>query len=226
MANMPNDFWSGWIIILTSISFIGLLWLVISIFILPAGKDHQGEEPVWDSSLREGSNRIPLWWFWLILTAMVISVIYLMLYPGMGSFQGAFLWSQGGQLSAHKVAYELEFAAINDEILSSSYTDLASNPLAMESAASLFAENCSACHGSDARGQASLFPNLKDSDWQWGGNPEQIEQTLRNGRMANMISWQAVLNDEGISKVSSYVVSMASGIDPEHEGKTQYDCFA
>ncbi|MBN4053902.1 cytochrome-c oxidase, cbb3-type subunit III [Haliea sp. AH-315-K21] len=225
MAVMPNDFWSGWIILLTVISFIGLGWLVLSVYFLPSGENHDGEEPVWDSDLEEGSNSPPFWWFWLILSMMVISVIYLMLYPGLGSFEGAFRWSQGGQLSEHTADYNRAFADIETDILAMTYSDLAADPIAMNSASSIFSVHCSACHGAEAMGQANLFPNLKDTDWQWGGTPEQIEQTIRNGRLAVMISWQAVLMDEGVNNVAGYVASLTRDLDTDHPGKAQYDTF-
>lgn len=225
MANMPSDFWSGWIILITVVSFIGLGWVVLSIFFLPSGKNEEGDEPVWDSDVREGSDSPPIWWFWLILSMMVFSVIYLMLYPGLGSFEGAFRWSQGGQIADHTAAYEREFQELNTEILATSYVDLATNTSAMASAASLFSEHCSACHGAEAMGQANLFPNLIDDDWQWGATPEQIEQTIRNGRLAVMISWQALLNDEGVENVAAYVMSLSGSPDANHPGKAQYDMF-
>ena len=48
----------------------------------------------------------------------------------------------------------------------------------MATAHNLFANNCAPCHGSDGRG-ARGFPNLTDNDWQWGGDPETIVQTIR-----------------------------------------------
>ncbi len=225
MAVMPSEFWSGWIILLTVVSFIGLGWLVLSVYFLPSSKNHDGEEPVWDNNLTEGSSSPPFWWFWLILAMMVISVVYLMLYPGLGSFEGAFRWSQGGQISEHTAEYEREFAELEADILATSYSELAANTDAMDSADSIFSEHCSACHGDDAMGQANLFPNLMDDDWQWGRTPEQIEQTIRTGRLAVMVSWQALLNDEGVNNVASYVISLAGNPDADHPGKAQYDMF-
>ncbi|MDC1436841.1 cytochrome-c oxidase, cbb3-type subunit III [Gammaproteobacteria bacterium] len=225
MAVMPSDFWSGWIILLTVISFIGLGWLVLSVYFLPSSQNHDGEEPVWDNNLTEGSSSPPFWWFWLILFMMVFTVVYLMLYPGLGSFEGAFRWSQGGQLSEHTAEFEREYADIEADILATPYIELTANNEAMNSAASIFSEHCSACHGAEAMGQANLFPNLIDDDWQWGGTAEQIEQTLRNGRLAVMISWQALLNDEGVDNVSAYVMSLSGSPDADHPGKAQYDMF-
>ncbi|MBK6959902.1 MAG: cytochrome-c oxidase, cbb3-type subunit III [Gammaproteobacteria bacterium] len=226
MADMPSDFWSGWVMLLFVFGFIGLAWLVLSVYFLPTAPDDHveagAEEPVWDGNLREGNNPAPFWWFWLLLAAMVFSVVYLMLYPGFGSYAGAFKWSQGGQLRDHQQEFIAEFAAVRGELLAQSLPELAADPRAMDTAAGLFRENCAACHGARATGQANLFPNLRDGDWQWGGTPEQIEQTIRHGRTAMMPSWQAVLNDEGVRNVAGYVQTLATGAVENHPGQGQY----
>jgi len=223
MADLPAEFWSGWIIVLVVTSFAGLTWLVMSVYLQPSTADHGEDEPVWDGTLREGSSPAPIWWFWLILALMVFSVIYLMLYPGLGAYAGAFKWSQGGQLADHMQDFAGEFAAVREQLEQLTLAELAQDPVAMDAAANLFAANCAACHGIEARGQASLFPNLRDSDWQWGGAPEQIEQTIRNGRTAVMIPWQAVLGDEGVRNVGSFVEVMAAGGKVDgHPGQAQY----
>ena len=115
MADMPTDFWSGWIAVITLVSLFALGWLVFSIFFSSDGQDG-GEAHVWDETLEEGSNPPPMWWFWLILSAMVFSVIYLMLYPGLGSFSGALKWSQGGRLDESFRSYDEQFGPIRSEI--------------------------------------------------------------------------------------------------------------
>jgi cytochrome c oxidase cbb3-type subunit III len=228
MAELPSDFWSGWVIVLTLTSFAGLVWLVLSVYLLPDAADHGPEEPVWDETLREGQSPAPVWWFWFILAAMVFSVIYLMLYPGLGSYAGALRWSQGGQLEDHQQDFEREFAAVRETLLAQDVTALAVDPLAMDLAQRLFRDQCSACHGTAALGQASLFPNLRDPEWQWGGSAEQIEQTIRNGRQAMMVAWQPVLGDEGVDNVAAYVATLANGGEQGHSGQLQYQqfCFA
>ncbi len=52
----------------------------------------------------------------------------------------------------------------------------------------LFLQNCSQRHGSDARGGRG-FPNLTDSEWQWGGQPDQIKTTIMGGRQGIMAAW-------------------------------------
>ena len=54
MANLPSDFWAGWISVITVVSLIGLAWLVYSVYFAKrsdAGVAHQ----VWDETLREGT---------------------------------------------------------------------------------------------------------------------------------------------------------------------------
>jgi cytochrome c oxidase cbb3-type subunit 3 len=223
MADLPGEFWSGWIIVLAVTGFAGLTWLVLSIYLQPHVLDHGTEEPVWDETLHEGNNPAPIWWFWLILSFMVFSVMYLMLYPGLGSYAGALKWSQGGQLADHQQDFVSEFAEVRASLQQQTLAELALNPVAMDAAETLFSANCAACHGAEASGQADLFPNLRDADWQWGGTPEQIEQTIRNGRMAVMIPWQAVLGDEGLGNVAGFVQTMAAGgVVEGHPGQAQY----
>ena len=123
MADMPSDFWSGWIAVITLVSLGGLAWLVFSIF-FGADSQDKGEVHVWDETLKEGTNPAPMWWFWLILSAMVFSVIYLMLYPGLGSFKGVLEWSQGGRLEQSFNTYDERFGPIRREIAALSLDSL------------------------------------------------------------------------------------------------------
>ncbi len=96
----------------------------------------------------------------------------------------------------------------------------------MRSAQRVFDRNCAVCHGYDAAGQASLFPDLTDDDWQWGGSPAQIEQSIRDGRKAAMVSWSQVLGgDEGVARVSSYIRTLGTDEASGHPGQAQYNIF-
>ncbi len=226
MADMPTDFWSGWIAVITLVSLGALAWLVFSIFFSSAGED-DGEVHVWDETLEEGSQPPPMWWFWLILSSMVFSVVYLMLYPGLGSFKGALKWSQGGRLDESFVSYNEQFGPIRNEIANASLQSLQADEQIMASAKRIFDRQCGICHGSDAGGQLSRFPDLTDNDWQWGGNPEQIEETIRGGRQATMVGWQTVLGDDGVEQVAHYARSL-SDTNEAHDverGRTLYGQF-
>ena len=95
---MPADFWAGWVLTLTVLSVAGFAWFVFSLYFGGDGNrgDAEDESPRWDGNLREGFHPAPMWWFWLTLASLVFSVVYLMLYPGLGSYAGALRWSEGG----------------------------------------------------------------------------------------------------------------------------------
>jgi len=226
MGDMPSDFWSGWIIVITLTSLAGLVWMIFSIY-STSDEAHEAEEsPVWDGNLREGSNPAPLWWFWLILALLVFSVIYLMLYPGLGSYQGALKWSQGGRLNESMQTYEREFGGMRQLIAEAQLETLQANEGYMHSAQRVFDRNCAVCHGYDAAGQASLFPDLTDAEWQWGGSVAQIEQSIRAGRTAVMVSWSQILGgDEGVANVAEYVKALGSDAADGHPGQGQYNTF-
>ena len=201
MADLPSDFWAGWIVVATVVSVIGLCWLVYSVYF---GKrwDASVAHQVWDESLREGTAAAPLWWFWLIVALLAVSVVYLILYPGLGSYRGALQWSQGGRLAESAARYDAEFGAARAQIAATDVAQLRADSTVLRSASSVFRNHCAACHGEDALGQANSFPNLTDREWQWGGETAQLEQTITAGRQAVMPGWQPALGDAGVSAVA------------------------
>jgi cytochrome c oxidase cbb3-type subunit 3 len=226
MADLPSDFWAGWITVLTVVSFLGLAWLVYSVYFSPNG--HADEDsPVWDETLREGSNPAPMWWFWMILALMILSVVYLMLYPGLGSYSGALRWSQGGRLDESFATYAEEFGSTRRLVLAAPFETLHEDERVMESAGRIYEQNCAACHGPTGAGQAANFPNIIDNVWQWGGMPDQVEQTLRAGRQAVMPGLAAVLDEATIADIAQHVIAMQDGADVPagDSGQTSYATY-
>jgi cytochrome c oxidase cbb3-type subunit 3 len=223
MADMPTGFWSGWIVVLTLVSLATLLWLAISVYFSADAKKLPEVEPVWDTDLREGQNAPPLWWFWFLLATMVFSLVYLMLFPGLGSYAGLLNWSQGSRVSTSFENFDQNFAEIRADIAATSLAELQGDTELMEAAERIFTRECSACHGPDGRGQASMFPNLMDIDWQWGSSPEQIEQSIRGGRVANMLAWQSILGDDAVAQIADYVAEIGESGATAHAGKPVYD---
>jgi len=223
MADLPGDFWGGWIALITVASFVALVWLVIDIY--RAGSDPEEAHAVWDENLREGTKPAPLWWFWFILALMSLSVIYLILYPGLGSWRGALGWSQAGHYDARVADYERSFGAARARLLAMSGESLAADGDAMASASHLFASQCASCHGRDARGQAERFPDLRDAAWQWGNGEARISETIRDGRQAAMPPWKDVVGVAGVEKLADYVLALAGGHPDEAgvgEGRTLF----
>lgn len=226
MADLPTGFWSGWIIVLTCVSLATLLWIILSVYFAPNASEHPEAEPVWDNDLREGSNAPPLWWFWMLLSALVFSLVYLMLYPGLGSYKGLLNWSQGSRIVESYANFEESFQGARAEIANADLSDIQNDLGLMQIAERIFKRECSACHGPDARGQASLFPNLMDIDWQWGSSAEQIEQTIRGGRVANMLAWQSILGDENVHQVADYVTKFGEADGHPGQAIYQQNCAA
>jgi cytochrome c oxidase cbb3-type subunit 3 len=208
VADLPSEFWGGWIVAITVAGFVALLWFIIDVY--RSGPDGN-EAQVWDETLREGTRPAPIWWFWFILALMIISVIYVMLYPGLGTWRGVLGWSMGGRIEERFVDYEGQFGTPRKLILKQPLAELADSKLAMRSAWRVFNNNCSACHGRNASGQARQFPNLTDPDWQWGADEAQIIETIHSGRQAAMPGWLAAAGEEGVGRLADYVLALSRG---------------
>jgi cytochrome c oxidase cbb3-type subunit III len=208
VADMPTEFWGGWIVVITVTTFFALLWFVIDVY---RSGDEPHEHEVWDETLREGARPAPIWWFWFILALMIVSAIYVMLYPGLGTWRGALGWSQGGHIAERFADYDAQFGPERRRLLGQPLDALAAEPAAMESAWRIYNANCSSCHGENAAGQAVNFPDLTDAVWQWGGDEAQIIQTLRAGRLAAMPAWIAVAGEQGVGQLADYVIAMSRG---------------
>ena len=100
----------------------------------------------------------------MILALLAVSVVYLILYPGLGAYAGVLRWSQDARLADSLARYEQSFGPERARIAQTPIADLQRDATAMGSAWHLFNNNCTACHGPDAHGQAALFPNLGDAD--------------------------------------------------------------
>ena len=220
-------FWSLFIIIITAVSVV-LYMLIVNVF----SKREVGEKDdhVWDEDLREYNNPLPRWWLGLFWLSAIFLVVYLIIYPGMGGFEGTQGWSQINQYDAEVAAAEERygdiFAAFDDIPLE----ELANNPEAVKLGQNLFQNNCAQCHGSDGRG-ATGFPNLTDASWLYGGSASAIQTSIVNGRMGVMPAQAAVLGDD-LDNVVGYVMALSgreapAGADVQ-AGKQRYEqvCFA
>ena len=210
MADLPTSFWGGYIAVLTLVSLAAFVWLVVDVY-FSKSDDHELASQKWDHDLKEGSAPAPLWWFWLLFALLIVSVIYLMLYPGLGTFSGVLRWSQGGELADSHADYAAEFGERRERIVEESVAELLDEPRVVAAGANVFAVHCAACHGQAAAGQADLFPNLLDEHWQWGDSPEAIATTIRSGRVAIMPPLEATLGEAGVAAMADYVLALGEG---------------
>lgn len=76
--------------------------------------------------------------------------------------------------------------------------------------AQVFTQNCVACHGADAKGlQAMGAPNLTDDIWLYGGEPQEIRQSIRQGRSGVMPAQKEFLKADRIHLLAAYVYSLS-----------------
>jgi len=219
-----SSFWSWWVIILTTISFIGTFWIL---FANRTGAPADPEQTTGHAAdcIEEYDNPLPYWWFLMFLFTLIFGVGYLIAYPGMGNFKGVLGWTQVGQWQESVDAAEEKFGAMRYRYLAMPLEEVAQDPQAQKMGQRMFANNCAQCHGADANGSYG-FPNLADGDWLWGANPKDIKSTISDGRRAAMPSWGPMLGDDGVRDVAAYVLRLnGRDVDDAHAdaGKAQFD---
>ncbi|MEL6259248.1 MAG: cytochrome-c oxidase, cbb3-type subunit III [Pseudomonadota bacterium] len=78
--------------------------------------------------------------------------------------------------------------------------------------AEIWSTQCFACHGEDGSGNQALgAPNLTDAEWLFGGDDEQIRDSIYNARNAHMPAWQERLDDATIRALAVYVHTLGGG---------------
>lgn len=230
-----TSLWSIIVTVITLLSILGsgllLLWNL---------KDKMGKEDGESmghefDGIEEMNNPLPTWWSIMFALTIVFGLGYLILFPGLGNFEGILGWRSSNQgilniaeskqafeSDTYMVKYDLEVKAADAEYapIFAAYAakpieELAKDTEALKVGQRLFQQNCAQCHGSDAKGSKG-FPNLTDKDWLWGGSPQDIKTTLLQGRNGVMTPWEQVLGDQGVDEVVEYVLSLSGrrGLDP------------
>jgi len=209
MADFTSSFWSWFITVV-------VLGGILAMFVLnrwmsePPRKDSEKVKTmghVWDENLEEYNNPLPRWWLSLFYVTLVFGLGYVILYPALGSFTGVLGWSEKGQYEKEIEAANAQFNPLYERYLKEDLKTLATNRDALKTGERLFINYCTGCHGSDAGGGPG-FPNLRDDDWLYGGDPQVIKASIMNGRTGGMPAWGAVLGPEGVANVAEYVISL------------------
>jgi len=204
--------WSLFIIIGTLGSLGWVLWLLFANKKMPSGPVQTTGHDF--DGIEEYDNPLPLWWVGLFVATILFALGYLVYYPGLGNFQGVGNWTSKGQWERDVAAKEAQFSSLYASLAALTPEELSENRQAQQIGRRLFLNHCSTCHGITAHGGFG-FPNLTDSEWQWGSDFETIKTTLRGGRMAAMAPWGAALGGEsGIADMAQYVRSLS---DAEHD---------
>jgi len=210
MSDFNAEFWSVYVAGATVLSILGcllLLWMTARKKIPSSADNTTGH--VWDEDLTEMNNPMPRWWMWLFVATIVFSLLYLVAYPGLGSYQGQLKWSTAGEHAAEMAAAEKALEPLYSQFTAKRPEELAGDVTAMGVGERLFMNNCAQCHGSDARGSKG-FPNLADADWLHGGSPVKIAETIVKGRTGVMPPMAAAVgSSDDVKNVANYVLSLS-----------------
>ena len=211
MADFTSGFWSWYVIVGVVGGIAGMFWLNRWMSVGPrprAGEKVKTMGHVWDEDLQELNNPLPRWWLNLFYVTLFFGVGYLALYPGLGTYRGLLGWTETGQYDREIAAADKQYGPLYEKYSKQDLQVLATDREALKTGERLFVNYCSSCHGSDAGGGPG-FPNLRDDDWLYGGDPQTIQTTIMNGRQAAMPAWGAVLGPDGVSNVAEYVLSLS-----------------
>jgi cytochrome c oxidase cbb3-type subunit 3 len=194
----------------------------------------------WDG-IREYDKPMPRWWVWCFYGTIVFAIGYTIAYPAWpgitGATQGLLGYSTRGAVAEDIARYEEQNAGLIAQINENELSTIIETPELLQFAnaggAAVFRNNCSQCHGAGAAGALGYYPNLLDDDWLWGGEVEQIHQTIAHGirwdedwdtRLSMMPAFgvDGILNDEEIDAVADYVLSLSSSPATGSLGETLY----
>lgn len=221
-----SSFWSYWVIILTTITLVGLTWILLA----NRKTTNQEEDKTTGHSydgIEEFDNPLPAWWFYMFLLTIVWGIGYLIVYPGMGNFAGVLGWTQINQHEREVSQANEKFQAMRDRYMALPVAEIAADPAVRKMGMRMFGNNCAQCHGGDAKGSYG-FPNLTDNDWIFGGEPDTIKTSITDGRMAAMPAWGDILGDAGVQEATAYVLEL-NGRDADDAmvtaGKQRFETY-
>jgi cytochrome c oxidase cbb3-type subunit III len=101
-----------------------------------------------------------------------------------------------------------------------SLSGLAHDSLRAQRGKELFAQNCVACHGPEAKGTPALgAPNLTDKTWLYGSAEATIIETVTKGRTNQMPSFKDFLGEDKVHLLAGYVLSLSKNVAAPVEAK-------
>jgi len=209
---MSDFFNSGWSIYISAVAILGIIFCLWLLYTQRRylRKDVEVEDTghVWDGNITELNTSVPRWWTVMYLAVCAFGVIYLVLYPGLGSYKGVLGYSTAASVKADQEALQERIQPVYARFAEMEIPEIAGDEEARMIGQRLFLNNCAQCHGSDARG-APTFPNLADDHWMYGGEPEQIQQTITEGRHGVMPPWRDTVTAAEAADIAHYVRSLS-----------------
>ena len=180
----------------------------------------------WDG-IKELNTPLPRWWLYTFYGTVIWAIGYTIAYPAWpmltSATPGLLGYSSRGAVEEQIQTAKLAQKDSLDKIAAANVDDILKDQnllsFAQAGGAAAFKVNCVQCHGAGAAGSVG-YPNLNDDDWLWGGSPDAIYTTLKNGiryasnadtRDSQMPAFgtDGILTPEQIDEVANYVVSLS-----------------
>ena len=176
--------WSLFVIVLIVANIIGCGWLLFANRNVQIDPDQKGHSTGHDFDGIEGTQQssprlvdLALHWDDCLLYRVFRAL------PGLRNFAGVLGWSSANEVEAAAARADAEYGPIFAGYLAQDIPSLLEEARAVRMGSRIFANRCSVCHGSDARGGPG-YPNLTDNDWIYGGSPEKIVERSRTAETA------------------------------------------
>ena len=221
--------WSIFVVVLTIANILACVWLLR----WTTKPKHAGEKigggsdtgHTWDGDLREYNNPLPKWWLWLFYITVAFGLIYLALFPGLGTFGGLKGWSQAGQYEQERAAAEARAAELLAPFATMTVPELAGNAQAMATAQQPVPEQLRPVPRLGRRRRPRL--------------PEPDQRRLAVGRrpghrscrrspaaaLAAMTPWGEMLGEQGVEPVVAYVQQLSGQPADAAHGRGRRDAL-
>jgi cytochrome c oxidase cbb3-type subunit III len=152
--------------------------------------------------IQEYDNPLPRWWVWIFYATIVFAVVYA--FDPTASIRGPGRVNEYQQQLADAAKRWPQKGAVVD---AAALASLSKDQSALALGKSVFATNCTPCHGPDGGGV--IGPNLTDQYWIHGGTLSEIYKTVDEGVLAKgMPNWGKLLKPEQVKAVAVYVRSL------------------
>ena len=227
-------FWAVWIIVLLTVNLGIMLFLFVwgQIVRIPTEPDGTTGHVWAHGVLREGVRNLPLWWALISVGVILFGLIYFIRYPALGNYKGTLNWTSQQQYQRDTEANNARLEARLGPLRGLSLEQLAARPEATTIGHRLYLDNCSACHGTEARGNQVIgAPDLTDVDWLYGGDDAAFMASILDGRNGIMPALGTTLGHQGVNEAAAYVLTFSGVTSPEGwaaAGKTRFEtlCIA
>ncbi len=232
MSDFVSGFWGYYIAAVVLLGIAWCLWLLFSQRKWLGARTVVVEDTghVWDGDLRELNNPVPRWWTIMYVLMCVFGLGYLVLYPGLGAFNGSLGYTSAQEVRQDQAELDAQVKPVYEKFAKMDIPAIAADVEARVIGQRLFLNNCAQCHGSDAKGAIS-FPNLVEGDSLYGRTPEVLQASITNGRNGVMPGFKESVDGRTAGDIAQYVRSL-SGLAHDQirviRGKREYlnNCVA